>query len=99
MLQSVIPAAAQRDERGTGTHRAAVEREIGYDQARKAPGVPSEQIAEPPFASCERRHHGLTCACATTVSAGAGRASGGTASTRSAPETMLPNTGAAMSPP
>jgi len=54
----VVPAAAQRDERGTGTHRAAVEREIGYDQARKAPGVPSEQIAERPFASCERRYSG-----------------------------------------
>ena len=55
--------------------------------------------AEDSIAGRERGHHGNTCACATTVSGAAGSASGGTASTRSAPETMLLNTGAAMSPP
>ena len=95
----MLAGTAQREERGAGPHGAAVERQVRDLEARVAARAGAEQVAERAGAPSERGHHRLTCACATTVGGGAGGASGGTASTRSAPETMFANTGAAMSPP
>ncbi len=97
--EPVLAAAFYGDECGAGRDLPAVEREIGDREPAVAARACTEDLAERATACCERGHHGLTCACASTVSAGAGSASGGTAITRSAPETMFANTGAATSPP
>ncbi len=99
VLEPVLARARHREERRAGPHRAAVERQVRDAEACVTAGTGAEQVTERPIALCQSGHHGPTCACATTVTGGAGSASGGTASTRSAPETMLANTGAAMSPP
>ncbi len=99
VAQAVLARALKRDERGARNDLAAVEREIRQRESRVRAGVCAEDLAEDSIAWRERGHHGNTCACATTVSGAAGSASGGTASTRSAPVTMFENTGAATSAP
>ena len=95
----MLAAALERDERGSRTHAAAVERQVGNRETRVTARLGAEQVAERAAASGYGGHHGFTRAWATTVIGSSASASGGTASTRNAPETMLAKTGAAMSPP
>ena len=99
ILEAVLASTRHREESRSRPHRTTVERETRDGETRVAARSGAKQVTERPIARGQRGHHGLTCACAATVSGGASSASGGTASTRSAPETMLAKTGAAMSLP
>src|SRR5204862_8311753 len=83
--EPMLSATRHCAERGARRDLPAVEGEIGDRETPVAAGFCTEQLTERAAVYCERRHHGLTCACASTVSAGAGSASGGTAITRNAP--------------
>ena len=112
MGEPVRGAALAGQERRARRHRPAVQRQVRDHDVAWRSRDPAKQIGERRTVSRSARvlrkgahagvltaaHHG-SCACTSVVAGMRCRSSGGSASSRSAPDITFENTGAATSPP